>query len=73
MKLFRLVREQDMTGLSSVGVVAEGVEFNNGKVILCWLGKISSVVIYNNLAKCKQITCSHSKSTIEIFYNCGTS
>ena len=36
MRLFRLVREQDLTGVSGIGEVAEGVEFSDGTVAMRW-------------------------------------
>lgn len=37
MRTFRLVRHQDVTGISGTGTVAEGVEFTDGTVVLRWL------------------------------------
>lgn len=34
---FRLVRSQDPTGISGTSVVAEGVQFTDGTVVLRWL------------------------------------
>jgi hypothetical protein len=34
---FILVRERDVTGISGTGIVAEGVEFSDGTVVLRWL------------------------------------
>lgn len=34
---FLLQRDVDLTGLSGTGVVAEGVEFSDGTVVLRWL------------------------------------
>lgn len=36
MRLFELVRDEDITGVSGVGAVAEGVEFTDGTVCLHW-------------------------------------
>lgn len=33
---FRLVRRQDQTGMSGTGVVAEGVQFTDGTVVMRW-------------------------------------
>ena len=38
MRRFHLVREEDETGVSGVGTVAEGIEFTNGTVSVSWLG-----------------------------------
>ena len=47
MKTFYLQRDQDISGASGTGRVAEGVVFSNGKVSLTWLTKHSSVVFYD--------------------------
>lgn len=39
MRRFHLVRREDKTGVSGTGVVAEGIEFDNGSVVMCWLTK----------------------------------
>lgn len=49
MILFELVREEDETGVSGVGVVAQGVVFDNNKVALTWLTKYTSICIYESL------------------------
>jgi hypothetical protein len=46
---FNLVRSEDVSGVSGVGTVAEGVVFTGGRVVLCWLGKYSSVVVWDSL------------------------
>lgn len=37
MKTFWLVRDEDETGISGTGVVAEGVKFLDGTTVLRWL------------------------------------
>lgn len=37
MRMFALHRHADVTGLSGTGVVAEGVQFSDGTVVLRWL------------------------------------
>lgn len=37
MKTFTLERHEDVTGVSGTGVVAEGVEFSDGTVVLKWI------------------------------------
>ena len=39
MRTFRLVRKEDVSGVSGTGVIAEGVEWENKRVTLSWLGK----------------------------------
>jgi hypothetical protein len=44
-RLFTLDRKEDVSGTSGIGIVAEGIEFSNGKCALAWLTKFQSVAI----------------------------
>jgi hypothetical protein len=46
---FALYREQDVTGVSGEGTVAHGVRFADGTVVLRWLGKDPSTVLWGSL------------------------
>jgi hypothetical protein len=46
---FQLVRHEDITGVSGTGVVAEGVQWSNGQVCLCWRGEHSSVAVWPSM------------------------
>lgn len=48
-QLFELVRTKDVTGVSGVGVVAEGVVFTDGTVVLRWRGQHASTVVWSSL------------------------
>lgn len=39
MKTFTLVRREDVSGVSGVGAVAEGVQFHDGQCVLSWFGR----------------------------------
>ena len=43
MRTFVLVRHEDVSGISGTGKVAEGIEWSNGKVSLCWLGTYQTI------------------------------
>jgi hypothetical protein len=49
MRRFELVRVEDVSGISGTGVVAEGVQFSNGRVALTWNSKYLSVEITENM------------------------
>jgi hypothetical protein len=55
MKTFVLQRDKDISGVSGTGIVAEGVQFKNGKCVMCWLGEVSSIVIYDNIELVQKI------------------
>lgn len=45
---FILDRREDATGTSGTGVVAEGVEFSNGQVVIHWLSQLEAINVYAN-------------------------
>lgn len=50
MRLFYLVRTEDVTGTSGTGIVAEGVQFTDGTVVLRWVcGPATSTCVYVSL------------------------
>lgn len=49
MKRFVLNRLVDATGISGVGIVAEGIQFSNGKCALTWLTLVTSVALYESI------------------------
>lgn len=62
MRRFIFVRDQDASGVSGTGVVAEGVRFATGRCALSWLTNPSSLGIYNDVAEMMQIH-SHGGAT----------
>lgn len=47
MRRFKLQRDEDVTGFSGTGVVADGVEFSPGGVaVVRWRGEWASTVIH---------------------------
>lgn len=49
MRLFNLVRTDDVSGVSGVGIIAQGVVFDNGKAVLNWLTEFESQAIYPSI------------------------
>ena len=45
---FFLVRREDISGVSGTGVVAEGVEFQHGMVVVSFY-KFASAIVYPNM------------------------
>jgi hypothetical protein len=69
MKTFKLVRDEDVTGISGTGVVAEGVEFTNGKVAMSWLTEHTSTTVFDGLHDVELIH-GHNGSTRIVFEGC---
>lgn len=48
MRRFLLIRKEDATGISGTGMVAEGVQFHDGKCVLAWRTKHRSISVYTS-------------------------
>ena len=48
MRRFVLIRKEDETGISGTGMVAEGVQFHDGKCVLAWRTKYRSISVYDS-------------------------
>lgn len=49
MRNFQLKRVEDVSGVSGVGIVAEGIEFSDGTCVIRWIGRLRSTAIYDNV------------------------
>jgi hypothetical protein len=46
LRIFKLIRDVDVSGVSGTGVVAEGIEFSDGSVAIRWLSRWASTVTW---------------------------
>jgi hypothetical protein len=65
MKIFYLKRQEDESGISGTGRVAQGFVFDNGKVSVTWLSEHPSVTIYDNIGEVHAIHGHGGKTVIE--------
>ena len=69
MRMFNLVRDEDESGVSGVGTVAEGVEFSDGTCAMRWHtknpDKATSTAFYDNAADLIAIHGHQGKTHIE--------
>lgn len=49
MRRFQLARSADVTGVSGTGVVADGCQFGDGKIVIRWRGERPSTVIWDRI------------------------
>lgn len=49
MKRFVLNRKEDVSGVSGVGVVAEGIEFSDGSAAIRWLTSRASTTVWSSV------------------------
>lgn len=66
MKLFILVRDNDLTGISGTGIVAQGVVLPSGKVVMEWRKPHQSIGIYENIGEVEAIH-GHNGATRIVF------
>lgn len=56
MRAFVLLRHEDVTGVSGTGIIAEGVQFLNDKVVVQWIvGDHQSTVVWDSMDAVKAI------------------
>lgn len=66
-RIFGLYRKEDPTGISGTGIVATGIEWENGRCAIQWRSAVSSVALYESIDDIRLIH-GHGGST-EIIYN----
>lgn len=68
-RVFQMVRNADETGVSGTGVVADGIEFPNGMVSVCWRSKTPSVNVYRSFVEFKHVHIdAHPSNDTEIHW-----
>ncbi len=66
---FELVRTEDETGISGTGVVAEGVEWQDGSCSMRWLTKTASVAYYDSIEDVRTIHGHGGRTVVEFIDN----
>lgn len=64
---FVFERSEDVSGVSGIGIVAEGIEFSNGKTVIAWCvpGKPNSAVIYDNIHEAIEVHGHEGRTVIK--------
>ncbi len=62
---FNLQRSQDVSGVSGTGVVAEGVEFDDGTCVMRWKTTTSSTAVYHSAVELLHIHGHEGATRIE--------
>lgn len=66
MRRFQLVRSEDVSGVSGTGVVAEGVEFHDGQVVMSWFSQHHTMTAAPNIATIERIH-GHEGRTVVVW------
>jgi len=64
MKLFELHRTEDIHHTSGIGIVAQGVQFDNGYCALTWLTPYISVTVYHSIDVLERIHGHEGKTKV---------
>jgi hypothetical protein len=67
MKIFRLNRIKDPSGISGLGIVAYGYEFENGRVAYTWHTEYATISIADSLTVVEKLHGHNGDTIIEIF------
>lgn len=65
-KPFIVYRHHDVSGVSGTGVVADGIEFPDGRVAMRWRGEDGSTVIHDSIQTVEKIH-GHGGNTIIVW------
>lgn len=65
MRSFTLIRTTDVSGVSGVGVVAEGVIFTDNQVVLSWFGAHHSLEVHPSIESMMDIHGHGGSTTVE--------
>jgi hypothetical protein len=68
-RVFHLVRDEDESGISGTGTVAEVFEASDGTCIVRWLSNMSSTNIYSNFKQVDQIHGHGGKTRLVLVYD----
>jgi hypothetical protein len=52
---FHLERDEDISGVSGTGDVAEGVEFDDGVTVIRWRGPDRSTVVWDGMEAARRV------------------
>jgi hypothetical protein len=66
MRRFHLQRQEDTSGISGTGNVAQGVEFDDGTCAMRWLTEFRSTALYDNIRDLVKIH-GHNGATIVVW------
>ena len=68
MRTFKFNRKEDVSGISGIGFVAEGVQFSSGKVAISFFPVeptyVASVIIFNSMDEVEKIHGHDDKTDI---------
>lgn len=65
MRNFKLVRTEDVSGISGVGEIAEGVQFHDQQIALSWFGQFHTLEVAPSIEAVVAIHGHNGKTTVK--------
>jgi len=65
MRRFRVVRDEDVSGVSGTGIAAEGVVVSTGKIVLSWCSEYRSVTVYDTVSDLQTVHGHEGRTRIQ--------
>lgn len=65
MRRFHLKRLEDETGISGTGIVTNGIQFDDGTVVMSWNTDTTFVAVYRNMEDVITIHGHNGKTVVE--------
>ena len=63
-RTFKLVRTVDVSGVSGIGVVAEGIRFHDRQCAMSWYGQYHSLEVHPSIQKIKKLHGHHGATKV---------
>jgi hypothetical protein len=54
-RLFMVDRRKDQTGISGIGVIAEGVQFTDGTVVIRWITETPTTAVFDSIDDLRKV------------------
>lgn len=65
MRRFILKRSRDISGISGIGVITEGIQFSSGQCVIAWVTKYKSIAIYESIEELMAIHGHDGKTELQ--------
>ena len=65
LRRFKIIREPDPTAIPDVKIVAEGIEFTNGRVCVMWEPKVKTLIHFDSMYEMMSLMADSPTTRVE--------
>lgn len=65
LRRFKIIREPDPTAIPCEAIVAEGVEFSNGRVAVMWEPRVKTLILFDSMHDMKSLMADSPTTHVE--------